>query len=275
MKNIIEVTEINFETEVLAYSRSTPVVVDFWAEWCKPCKALNMILEKLIVEMMGKFRLARLNVEENPNLAIQFNVNSLPTVKAVSNGIVVSEIIGNQPEKRVREFLEKIELPNPANLVVEKGQSLLLVHKWKDAETLFRNVLANSPEIPAALLGLSMSLLAQGQAEEAEAILHNFPASREFNRAQMLLPLATILLEDLHLVGQIPSDLDLTFKKSIEFVHNGKMELAVEGLLDLLRAEKNYRNGLAKQIVLSLLELMGSENIETRTYRSELASILH
>jgi len=275
MKNIIEVTEINFEPEVMAYSKNTPVVLDFWAEWCHPCKTLGVVLEKVIDEMGRKYRLAKLNVDENPNLAIQFNVSSIPTLKAVSNGAVVAEMIGNQPENRVREFLAKIAPSNPANLENEKAQSLLLDHRWKEAETIFRRVLESRPDLPVALLGLAIALLAQAQPEEAEAILHNFPASKEYSRAQILLPYANLLLESPGKSEISPGDLDSVFEKSIEFARQGKLQLATEGFLDILRSDKNYRKGLPKQLVLSLLEILGPENNESRMYRSELASILH
>ena len=275
MKNIIEVTEINFEPEVMAYSRNTPVVLEFWAEWCHPCKTLGLVLERVIDEMGTKIRLAKLNVDENPNLAIQFNVSSIPTLKAISNGAVVAEMIGNQAESRLREFLGKITPPSPANLDNEKAQSFLMDHKWKEAETLFRKVLSSSTELPAALLGLATALLAQALPEEADVILRNFPASKEYSRSQLLLPYAKLLLENADNAGISPNDLDAVFNRSTDFAREGKFQLAIEGFLDILRIDKNYKNGKPKEIILALLEILGSQSKESRLYRSEFASILH
>ena len=123
--HIINVTELNFEYEVLSFSQNKSVVVDFWATWCKPCRILGPLLEKLALESQGAFRLARVDVDENPNLAMQYRIHSIPTVKAFSGREIVGEFVDAQPEERVREFLRKILPPNRMNLALEKAESLL------------------------------------------------------------------------------------------------------------------------------------------------------
>ncbi|MGD0709405.1 MAG: thioredoxin [Anaerolineaceae bacterium] len=130
---VVDVFESNFEFEVLAYSQNRPVVVDFWAEWCRPCKVLTPMLERLAGETQGSFRLARLDVEANPNLALQYGVHSIPTIKAFSQGQAVGELVGLQPENRLRDFLGKLMPPSPASLALEKGQNLAAVYQWKEA----------------------------------------------------------------------------------------------------------------------------------------------
>ena len=200
---IIDVSESDFEYQVLAYSQQVPVVVDFWASWCAPCKVLEPVLEKLTHESQGAFRLARLNVDENPNISMRYQVRSIPAVKAFRDGKVVSEFIGVQPEPRIREFLRNL-VPSENELLLEKGQSLIQIKEMNLAEATFRQVLESSPGDPAALLGLSRTLLYQGHAVESLEILDKFPPSREFSSAEKLRLLAIALshVDDLHDLDQ-------------------------------------------------------------------------
>ena len=272
---VVDVFESNFEFEVLAYSQNRPVVVDFWAEWCRPCKALTPMLERLASETEGSFRLAKLDVETNPNLALQYGVHSIPTVKAFSQGQVVGELVGLQPENRLRDFLGKLMPPSPASLALEKGQNMVAGYQWKEAEGIFHQVLATEPEQPAALLGLAMALLGQGKGSEALQILSAFPASKEYARAESLRAYADALnsLEKDSLPAE--TDLDAAFANCVRLAKRGNIPAALDGLLDILRQDKRYRNGAAKQLVLGLLELLGSDDVQSRAYRSELAMILY
>ncbi|NMB67887.1 MAG: thioredoxin [Chloroflexi bacterium] len=272
--NIVDVTEANFQYEVLSYSENTPVVVDFWAEWCRPCKTLGPLLEKLAHEAQGSFRLARVDVDANPNLALHYGVRSIPTVKAFSQGEVVGEFSGLQPEERIREFLSRITPPSPLSLALEKALSLLQDRQWAEAENLLRDLLDQAPQQPEAQLGLAMALLGQGYGTAALEILRNFPASREYARAQQLLPLAEALKnsED----GCLPdeTDLDAAYAQAIRLAGRGNLPAALDGLLDILRQNKTYRQGAARQAVVALLELLGPNDPLSRAYRSELAAIL-
>ncbi|MEN4010716.1 MAG: tetratricopeptide repeat protein [Chloroflexota bacterium] len=271
--NIIDVSEADFEYEVIEYSHNTPVVVDFWAAWCQPCKTLLPVLEKLAKESAGAIRLARVNVDANPNLAIRFGVRSIPMVKAFSGGAVVGEFTGTQPETRVREFFSRIQPPSPAALALEHALSLLTNEQWSEAEPLLRKVLDPMPNHPAALLGLARALLAQGKAHESRSILSAFPASREFSHSQALLPLADAIEKLLHHpAGAEEDERQAAYWNAIRLAARGRAPLALDGLLDLLREDR--RNPAARQIILSLLELLGDDNPQTRIYRNELASIL-
>ncbi|MCC6148458.1 MAG: tetratricopeptide repeat protein [Anaerolineaceae bacterium] len=271
---IVNVNEASFEYDVVAYSQNTPVVVDFWAEWCRPCKVLEPVLEHLVHEANGAFRLARVNVDESPNLAIRYSVRSIPTVKAFSSGEVVGEFTGAQPEPRVREFINKITPPSPLTLALEKAASTLVSQNWGEAESQYRSLLSQNPDNPGALLGLALSLLPQGKGFEAQNILQAFPASREFARAELLLPLAEAQTAYRKGILPVEEDLDAAYANSIHLSTKGNLPAALDGLLDIMRQSKNYHNGAARRLILSILELFNQEDEQVRQYRSELASIL-
>ncbi|HAF62654.1 MAG TPA: thioredoxin [Anaerolineaceae bacterium] len=271
---IINVNELNFEYEVVSYSMNTPVVVDFWADWCQPCKTLTPILEQIILEASGSIRMAKVNIDQNPNLALQYGVRSIPTIKAFVQGAVVSEFVGVQPPERVRSFIEQLSPPSPIDLAVEKASNLLTSGNWTDAELILREALSSKPNSPSGLLGLSKSLLAQGKSTEALQLLREFPASREFSRAESLLPLAESM-EDYRLDTLLSETVnDAAYRNALRLVSKGNIPAALDGLLDILRRDKHYGSGKAHQIVLSLLEMLGEENTLTAEYRRELANVL-
>jgi putative thioredoxin len=271
--NIIDVTEGDFEYQVLAYSQQAPVVVDFWAEWCIPCRTLGPMLAKLAQEAQGAFRLAKVDVDANPKLSTQYNVTSIPTVKAFKDGKVVSEFVGLIPEQRLREFIRSLA-PSELDLALEKGESLLALEQWQGAEATFRQVLAVKPDQSAALLGLARSLLAQGKSGEARQILRAFPASKEYKAAQNLLHLAEAFEREGNGDQWSEDPLDASFNRAIRLAKRGNLPAAMDGLLDILRENKGYREGAARKVLVAIFELLGESNPLTQEYRAELASVL-
>ncbi len=271
--NIINVTETDFDLEVLAYSQNTPVVVDFWADWCVPCKMLDPILRQLAQERGGDFRLARVNVDENQNLAMRFNVRGIPAVKAFRDGAMVAEFSGVQPEPKIRKFLNDL-IPSALDLKLEKGKSMLAAEKWGQAEESFREVLDKRPGHPEGLLGLAKSLLALGKGNDARDMLNSIPPSPEFAVAQKLKPLAIALWRSANETPDYEKNLDVTYHHALRLIRLGNFPAAMDGILDLLRQEKDFRGGEAKQVLLGLFEILGPSNPTTRQYQVELASIL-
>lgn len=272
--NIIDVTESDFEFEVMAYSQNLPVVVDFWASWCRPCKTLGPLLESITREAEGAFRLARVDVDANPTLALRFSVRSIPTVKAFSGAQVVSEFVGLIPEERLREFISKITPPSPLTLALEKAESLLAMHQWAAAEKMFRDLIGQYPDHGVCTFGLVKALLAQNKNRESLEILRNFPPSKQYAQAQKLLPYAEAARDALN--GTLPeeNELDAAFHTAVRLAGRGNLEAALDGLIDILRRDRNHRGGRTRLVILSLLDIMGDDNESTRQYRSELASVL-
>lgn len=271
---IIEVSEADFDYEVLAFSQNTPVVVDFWAEWCKPCKMLTPMLAKIAAEAQGSFRLATVNVDTNPALTVRCGVRSLPTVQAFSQGNMVSSFVGLIPEDRLAEFIEKITPPSPANLMVEKGNSLLASGNVEGATEAFNESLQISPSYPGAHLGLMKIALLQGKTAEANELFHGFPASREYSEAEKLQPLIKAMSD--YGTNTLPdqTDLDASFTNSIRLTLRGNIYAAIDGLLDLLREDPHYRKDRARLVTLALLELLDPNGEQTLAYRKEMTTIL-
>jgi len=273
-ENIISVSEADFEYEVIAYSQNMPVIVDFWADWCRPCKLLSPLLGKLTQEANGAFRLARVDVDGNPNLALRCKVRSLPTVVAYSEGNLVADFAGLQPEDRVRDFIKQILPPSPANLWVEKGDSLLASQKVDQSLQAYQEALTVDKQSAGALLGLMKINLLRGNSGEAYQLLRTFPAVREYNQAELLLPLIRAM-DDLK-ANLLPheTDLDSAFESSIRLAARGNIYASLDGLMDLLRQDKHFRRDRARTVTLALLELTDPQGTQTLQYRKELTTIL-
>ena len=274
MNHVIDVTESDFEYEVINYSLNIPVVVDFWAEWCIPCKTLEPVLIKLAAEGGGGFRLARVNVDQNPNLALKYGVHSIPAVKAISQGQVVGEFSSLQPERRIREFLAGIVPPSPITLALEKADNLTALYQWKDAEPVYLDVLTKQPENPAAMLGLIKIYLATQRSAKAKLLLGEFPESRLYSKAELLKPLARALTEFEKNILPEEQDMDFAYINCMRLVSRQNFEAALDGLLDIIKENRSYRGGEARGAYLGILELMGENNPLTRKYRSELTAAL-
>ncbi|KAA3646114.1 MAG: thioredoxin [Chloroflexi bacterium] len=268
--HVINVSEADFQYEVLAYSSQVPVVVDFWAEWCGPCHMLTPILEKLAEENQGAFRLAKVDVDANQKLAMQYGVQGIPAVKAFRNGQIVAEFTGAQPEPQVRQFLSQLT-PSPLDLLIGKGTNLLGKSDWDQAEESFREALDTRPGHDSALLGLAKSLIAQGEGHEALEILQDFPAGKSYNSAENLLPVARAMVDG---IDEDTDELAPAYARAVRLVELGNIPAALDGLLDILREDKTYRDGQARHMILGLFELLDDEAEETRNYRNELASLL-
>jgi putative thioredoxin len=267
------VNESDFEYEVIAFSNQVPVIVDFWAEWCRPCKTLTPLLEKLAEDAQGSYRLAKLNVDDNPNIALRYNVRSIPNIKAFRDGHVVSEFLGLQPEPRVREFIRNLA-PSQIDLLLEKGQSQLESMSWQEAGKSFHQFLAKSPNHPAGLLGLLKANLMEGAYADAKLIMADFPPSPEYSHMELLRPLFNGLVAEIADPDINDELLDAGYHNALRLIKRGNIAAAMDGLIDILRQDKHFHDDGVRKVLLSLFEILGDNHPLAQQYRRELAMVL-
>ncbi len=270
---IVHVDESDFEYEVLQYSAQVPVLVDFWAAWCVPCRVLGPKLEALARAGEGRFRLAKLNVDENAKLARRYKVRNIPAVKAFVDGHMVAEFSGVPSDERLRAFVHHLA-PTPEDLMYAKGNSLMELGDYAEAEDAYRQFLSVQPDHTSALLGLIRALLLQGEGREALVLLESFPASSEYATAQLLKPVARAFAayRDDHIESEHP--LEAAFMNGIRLARRGNILAALDGFLEILRADRSYRGGEVKDVFVGLLALLGDDHPETGQYRKDLSSAL-
>ncbi|MBE2224667.1 MAG: thioredoxin [Anaerolineae bacterium] len=273
--NIIEVNEDTFDQDVIDRSIDIPVVVDFWAPWCAPCRVLGPILEKLAKDPDLNFILAKVNVDENPALSMAFQVQSIPTVIAFLDGEAVDDFTGIKPESQIRKFIEEL-VPSEIDIAITDANSLLAIRQYHEAEKAYREVLDLFPGHPTAMVNLGQTLIAQGKGCEAIGYLQDCIDSRQYTKAQTLLPLAEYLCQ---IDTAWDDDDDITpleaqYRQAAYLLKRSNYAAGLDGLIDVLRQDKNYQKGRAKAVILALFELLGEGDDLTQTYRRELASVL-
>jgi putative thioredoxin len=231
-----DVTDATFEQDVIERSKTVPVVVDLWAEWCGPCKTLGPILEKVIGATGGKVELAKVDVDANPQVSRAFQVQSIPAVYALKDGKVVDGFVGAQPESVVQQFVDTL-LPTQEETEVEK------LLKVGDAESL-RKVLDLEPDNAEAIVGLAELLVSEGKTDDALQLLSRIPENAETRRVAALARL-----------GDAPAD---------------GVDDQLQSLLATVKTDEE-----ARQKFVDLLEVLGPEDPRTAQWRKKLSQTLY
>lgn len=256
---IIDVDADSFQSEVVDASFNSAILVDFWAEWCAPCKALGPILERVVSASNGRVRLAKLDIDSNQQFAGSHGIRSIPTVRLFVNGAAVAEFMGAQPEQAIQEFLqqhlpaandEDVQSP-PATTVEQIVEDLLHEERFEEAAKTIRELDESQRNTPAlSCLAAKVELCTRAA---------QLPAHDE---------LAARVLKD-------PADLESRFKLSVRQAAGSDYDEAMQGLLSILSSDRSFRDGAPREHILLIFEALGAQDERVNQFRSMLANALN
>jgi putative thioredoxin len=281
--HVVDIDESNAQTLLIEESLNRPVVVDFWADWCGPCKQLMPILEKLAAEYQGAFLLAKVNADEQQMLAQQLGVRSLPTVMVIKDGQPVDGFSGAQPESAVREMLDK-HVPSPQADALAEAEQLLAEGDIPGALTLYRGAWEESGQKPEFTMAYAGALIAANRLDEAEALLadirmvdqdaryEQLMAQIELQRQAARSPEVEALEADL---ARDEQNHEVRIKLAVQLGTHGQYREALEHLLVVLRADRDWGNGEAKRVYLDMIATIGKGDPLAAEYQRKLFSLLY
>ena len=246
---VIDVDEADFQQQVLDRSRQTPVVVDFWAEWCGPCRTLSPVLEKAANDREGRVVLAKLDTEASPRLAASYGIQGIPAVKAFRDGAVVSEFVGAQPPAIVERFFDAL-VPSQADEPIDRGDEASLV-----------KALEIDPGRAEAAVPLARILHSRGEDDEALGVLE--PVNGSFE--------ADGLAAHIELEREDPAAIE----DALDGLHGGETAASIEALLDALERSDDGRREQLRRIIVGELAALGQADPRARAYRRRLSTTLY
>ena len=265
-----------FQRDVVERSKDVPVIVDFWAEWCGPCKVLSPVLEKLAGEFKGGFELAKVDVDVNQALAGQFGVQGIPTVVGFKDGSPVAQFTGALPESNVRQWLRQI-VPSQADLLAARAGDLLDEGDAAAAERGYREALAIDPHHTVAAVELASMLVDDARNEEALALLESLPSTQEVERLRAAARMGTVdtgVIPDLEAkLAADPDNVPVRIELGKALAADHQFEPSLEALLEAVARGGDTRDE-ARKAMLDVFEVIGTEHELTVDYRRRLASAL-
>jgi putative thioredoxin len=286
--SIQDVTTANFMTEVVDASFEQPVVVDFWAPWCGPCKQLGPVLEKAVRAANGAVRMVKLNIDENPEVAQQMRIQSIPAVYAFKDGRPVDAFVGAVPDSQVKQFIERLggpSGPSPVDEALAMAKEAMQSGDHGTAGTLFQQILQHEPDNIEATAGLARALIARGDHAGARQILSGV-AKEHLNHAEIAAAHSALELAE---QGQKamgdsakfrarlekdPNDHEARFELATALFGAGQREEGIDELLTLYRKERAWNDEAARKQLVKFFEVMGPTDPLTLSSRRRLSSLM-
>ncbi|MGE7369547.1 thioredoxin [Neorhizobium sp. NPDC001467] len=287
---IVDTTTAAFTRDVLEESRHRPVLVDFWAPWCGPCKQLTPVIEKVVNEAAGAVRLVKLNIDDHPSIPGQLGIQSIPAVIAFVDGRPVDGFMGAVPESQVREFVEKLAGPPGADQAAEieavlaEAEGLLAAGQVQEAAQLYGAVLQADAQNPKAAAGMIQCLLALGETGRASQMLASLPQEMTADPAIVAVSTKLAQIEEARKLGDPvaleqalaanPDDHEARMNLAKILNVQGEREAAADHLLTIMRKDRGFDDDGARRQLLQFFDVWGPKDPATISTRRRLSSIL-
>src|SRR5437764_3845451 len=286
---VIDVTTATFMAEVVDASFEQPVIVDFWAPWCGPCKQLGPLLERVVRGANGAVRMVKLNIDENPEIAQQMRIQSIPAVYAFKDGRPVDGFVGALPESQVKQFVQRLGGgsggPSPIDEALAMAKEAAQTADHASAAALYSQILQHEPEHTEALAGLARALIARGELDKAQEVLARVPKESanhaDITAARSALELAEQAQKAMGdasgLKGRLeqsPDDHEARLERAPALFGRGERKAAVEELLTLFRRDRKWNEEAARKQLVKFFEAIGPTDPLTLSARRRLSSLM-